>query len=330
MVCFGIIGVGAMGQEHIRNIAILEGSSVAAIADTSPEMLEQAIRSVAVGGGATKPTAYSDYRDLLSSAEVDAVIICTPNCHHHEVLLAAIPSGKHILCEKPLCTTVEHCVDICKRTEGYAGVFWVGMEYRFMPSVARLIEEVDAGTIGRLRMLSIREHRFPFLLKVGNWNRFTANTGGTLVEKCVHFFDLMNRIVGARPVRVYASGGQDVNHLDEAAVDAADVGTGTHSGVPDILDNAFVITDYANGARAHLDLCMFAEASRHQEELCAVGDLGHNNAGHNYVGHNCRGHNLIGHSYAGQDCIGHNYAGHDYIGHNCRCHRCLTMYAITV
>ncbi len=51
-------------------------------------------------------------------------------------------------------------------------VVWVGMEYRFMPSIARLIQEVDIGTLGAPKMLSIREHRFPFLRKVGHWNRF--------------------------------------------------------------------------------------------------------------------------------------------------------------
>ena len=56
-------------------------------------------------------------------------------------------------------------------------------------------------------MVAIREHRFPFLVKVDNWNRFTKNTGGTLVEKCCHFFDLMIQATGSRPVRVMASGG---------------------------------------------------------------------------------------------------------------------------
>jgi predicted dehydrogenase len=101
-------------------------------------------------------------------------------------------------------------------------------------------------------------------VKVGDWNRLSRNTGGTLVEKCCHFFDLMNLIVEARPHRVYASGGQDVNHLDEYY-------DGERS---DILDNAFVIVDYDNGVRAHLDLCMFAEASRQEQEISVVGDLG--------------------------------------------------------
>jgi predicted dehydrogenase len=69
---------------------------------------------------------------------------------------------------------------------------------------------------------------------------------------------------GARPVRVMASGGQDVNHLDERY----------EAGVPDILDNAFVIVDFDDGRRAMLDLSMFAEGSAYEQELVAVGDTG--------------------------------------------------------
>lgn len=50
---------------------------------------------------------------------------------------------------------------------------------------------------------------------MNNWNRFNVNTGGTLVEKCCHFFDLMRLFAGANPVCVMASGGMDVNHKDE-------------------------------------------------------------------------------------------------------------------
>lgn len=113
-------------------------------------------------------------------------------------------------------------------------------------------------------MLTIREHRFPFLSKVGDWNRFNANTGGTFVEKCCHFFDLMRLIVGAEPTRVMATASQAVNHLDEA-----------YDGrTPDIIDNGYVIVDFDNGARAMLELCMFAEGARYQEVVSAVGSDG--------------------------------------------------------
>ena len=132
-----------------------------------------------------------------------------------------------------------------------------------MPPVSALRERLAAAT-GGIKMLTIREHRFPFLPKVGDWNRFNAKSGGTFVEKCCHFFDLMRLLIGADPVQVMASGGQAFNHLDE-----------TYQGeVPDIWDHGYVIIDFANGVRAMLELCMFAEGSQFQEEISAVGPTG--------------------------------------------------------
>jgi predicted dehydrogenase len=192
------------------------------------------------------------------------VIIASPNHTHRAVLDDVLATEVAALVEKPLCTTVPDCLAVVEAASRRSAVTWVGLEYRYMPPVDVLRRTVADGTIGRVRMMAIREHRFPFLRKVGDWNRFNENTGGTLVEKCCHFFDLMNLVVGSRPVRVYASGAQDVNHLDERY----------EGRTPDILDNAFVTVDYEHGARAMLDLCMFAEAGRNEQDLVVVGDTG--------------------------------------------------------
>jgi predicted dehydrogenase len=133
-----------------------------------------------------------------------------------------------------------------------------------MPPVAEAIRLAHAGEIGRIHQVAIREHREPFYPKVGQWNRFQARTGGTLVEKCCHYFNLMELVLGEHPVRVFASGGQRVNHLDER-VDGK---------VPDLLDSAYVVLEYPGGARACLDLCMFAENSLDNEHVVIVGDEG--------------------------------------------------------
>ena len=132
---------------------------------------------------------------MLADETVDAVIISTPNYHHIHVLRDLIPSRvRHILVEKPMCTTLADCREVRQLVEEHMGpatgrVFWVGMEYRFMPPIARLLEHVDGGAIGKLHMVHIREHRFPFLLKVENWNRFNANTGGAQRPiACIIFF----------------------------------------------------------------------------------------------------------------------------------------------
>ena len=255
---YGVIGTGMMGCEHIANLAHLPGARVAALADPHPPSLETAALL------APAAACFSDHRDLLDSGLCDAVVVATPNMTHAAVLDDVWGTSLHVLVEKPLCIKVADCRRVLEAAAGHRGLIWVGLEYRYMAPFARLIEEVRAGTAGRVRMVSLREHRFPFLDKVGDWNRFAANTGGTLVEKCCHFFDLMNQVMPGRPEQVYASGGQMVNHLDES-----------YDGrTPDIIDSAYVVVDYDDGARALLDLCMFADATHDQQEFAVMGDAG--------------------------------------------------------
>jgi predicted dehydrogenase len=216
---YGVIGTGMMGIEHLKNLALVPGAALVAFADPHEESRHWA-RLVA----GEAPRAYEDHRALLDDPRVDAVVIATPNHTHRALLEDAFATRKHLLVEKPLCTTPEDARWAAERAARHPGVVWTAMEYRYMPPVARLLDELRKGTIGRLRMLA----------------------------------------VGSEAVRVYASGAMDVNHKDERY----------EGETPDILDNAYVIVDFANGARALLDLCMFAEGSRNQEEIAATGDLG--------------------------------------------------------
>jgi predicted dehydrogenase len=261
---YGFAGVGMMGMEHVRNVLALPGAEVVAVADPHGASLDAARAEV---GDSLR--CHDDVSDMVEAEELDVVVVSTPNSTHRSVLEPLWGRPLHLMIEKPLCTTVEDAALVRERAAEHPGVVWVGLEYRYMPPVARFVDEVRSGAAGRVVMLSVREHRYPFLVKVGDWNRFTRNTGGTLVEKCCHFFDLMRLVLDADPVRVLASGGQDVNHLDERY--DTDVAEGE---VPDILDNAFVVVDFDSGARAVLDLCMFAEGSRWEQELVATGDAG--------------------------------------------------------
>jgi predicted dehydrogenase len=251
-----------MGVEHLNNLAVTPGAVVTALADPVGGSLSRA--RAALGEHAAGVVTLSDSAALANSGLVDAVIVASPNNTHRQVLEPLFDAGLPILCEKPLATTIEDARWIVERAAKAPAPFWTAMEYRYMPPAAEFISEVHGGRVGKLQMLSIREHRFPFLEKVGDWNRFAANTGGTMVEKCCHFFDLMRLITRSEAVRVYCSGGMDVNHLDERYDGRS----------PDILDNSFTTVDFANGVRAMLDLCMFADGAENQEEITAVGDAG--------------------------------------------------------
>ena len=259
-VRYGLVGAGMMGREHITNLAITPGARLVAIADTASESLAAAKRTL--GDRAHGVRQFDDAAALAKAGGLDAVIVASPNHTHREVLAPLFDAELHILCEKPLATTLDDARWVSAQAAGTPHVFWTAMEYRYMPPAAEFIRQVQDGRVGQLKMLSIREHRFPFLVKVGDWNRFNRNTGGTMVEKCCHFFDLMRLIVGAEAVRVYCSGGHDVNHLDERYAGER----------PDIIDNSYTVVDFDNGVRAMLDLCMFADGAENQEEIAAVGD----------------------------------------------------------
>ena len=255
---YGMIGCGMMGQEHLRNIALLDDTRVAAIFEPDAQMATESRKFA--------PDAqFVDSVDALLAVEaLDCILIASPNYRHVEQLEAlAAHRPLPVLVEKPLFTDPAHAERLAAFRVSYPAPVWVAMEYRYMPPVATLLAEAEAAT-GGIKMLTIREHRFPFLEKVGDWNRFNRFTGGTFVEKCCHFFDLMRLTLKSEPVRVLASGGADVNHLGERYDDEA----------PDILDNGYVIVDFANGTRAMLELCMFAEGARYQEEISAVGPKG--------------------------------------------------------
>jgi myo-inositol 2-dehydrogenase/D-chiro-inositol 1-dehydrogenase len=259
-VRYGLVGAGMMGIEHITNLAITPGAVVTALADPTRTSLDASLKSLGDKAGSVQ--SFDSVEALATSGLCDAVIVASPNYTHRAVLEPVFDAGLHILCEKPVATTIADAKWIVERAEASDKVFWTAMEYRYMPPAAEFIREIRDGRIGRLQMLSIREHRFPFLEKVGDWNRFNRNTGGTMVEKCCHFFDLMRLITQSEAVRVYCSGAMNVNHLDER-----------YDGqTPDIIDNSYTTVDFANGVRAMLDLSMFADGAENQEEIAAVGD----------------------------------------------------------
>jgi predicted dehydrogenase len=276
---YGFIGCGMMGQEHLRNLAMIEGAVVAAIFE--PDAAMQKLASSFAPQAEFAPT----FEAILARADIDAWVMTSPNHCHAEQLTAVMDKNpKPVLLEKPACVNLDEVSSLqalldkaCSRANAATlPPIWTAMEYRYMPPITKLIEEAqrteaNGSMTGEAVMFSIREHRYPFLTKVGDWNRFSRNTGGTLVEKCCHFFDLMRHVMQADPIRVYASGGQNHNHLDEAY--AGDT--------PDILDNAYLVLDFPPSQAGHglprralLDLCMFAEGSRYQEELCVVGARG--------------------------------------------------------
>ena len=260
---FNVIGAGIMGCEHIR-VTMLEGrASIHGIYDSNPGSIDSAIAALDSVSKDRTLKIYKTLKEACNDPEVDGLIISTPNFSHLEVLKTAVKSGKHILLEKPMATNIKDAWEIMQLAENYIGVFQIGLQYRYKAIyVEPIYETLRRKTIGKLKTISIQEHRPPFLDKVDQWNKFSQYSGGTLVEKCCHYFDLFNHFAGARPRKVYASGSQAVNFID----------FDYKGNTSDIIDNAFVVVEYENGIRANFNLCMFTPLF--YEEIILCGDDG--------------------------------------------------------
>ena len=261
---FNIIGTGMMGIEHLR-VTYLEGrATIHGIYDPNPRSVAAAQEALSQIDSNSKLKVYNDLESACTDPEVDGLIISTPNFSHISVIREAVKSKKHILLEKPMATTIPDAHEIYSIAKNYPPVFQIGLQYRYKAMYADAIQEaLNHRKLGDIKMIHILEHRYPFLDKVKQWNKFNQYSGGTLVEKCCHYFDLMNLFAQSRPTKIYATGSMAVNFR-----------TFEYNGrKSDILDNAVVSVDYENGVRAGFTLCMFSPQS--YEELMLCGDEGH-------------------------------------------------------
>ena len=261
---FNVIGTGMIGQEHIA-VTMLEGrASVHGVYDPQPLSIQQAKKVSSHYGSSEDLRVYHSLQEACHDPKVDGLIICTPNYTHLDVVKAAIPSGKHILLEKPMATTLQDADEIRQLIKHYEAVFQIGLQYRYKAIYVEAFHEAfERKSIGDIKTISILEHRLPFLDKVNQWNKFSKYSGGTFVEKCCHYFDLFNLFAQAKPQSVYSTGSRAVNFLNfEYQNEKADM-----------IDNAFVTIVYENGIRANFNLCMFAPMF--YEEIILCGDEGH-------------------------------------------------------
>lgn len=182
-----ILGTGMMGQEHISYINGYPGDvRIDFLVDPfqpSLETAQQVMEEFRKNGNDHQPTLLQSQEELLQHAnDIDLLVIASPNYLHTDALMQW---GKHdltILVEKPVAVSQEQIdrLHALREDPEFKARVWVAMEYRFMPAIAKLISLVPS-TVGDLKMITIRENRFPFLHKVGTWNRDVKKTGDTLV-----------------------------------------------------------------------------------------------------------------------------------------------------
>ena len=241
----GLLGAGWFGREaHLRNLMQLPNANVVAISSRSEE--SRVAAKEIVGDGLQ---TFADWRDVLSVESLDAVIIALTNDLHYEAAMAAFTAGLHVLCEKPLGLTISKCDQIIAAAADAGKILQVGHEMRHQALYQRMKSMVEAGDVGDPQIIWCREYRGP--MRPG-WRSSKELTGGMLLEKNCHHFDLFNWMLDAQPVRVFAFGGKNVLTDRE------------------LIDNAQVLVEFAGGKRAVLEICLFAPSGGD----CEIGIVG--------------------------------------------------------
>ncbi len=248
-----LIGTGQNMLGHIRSLVHIDDVDIVGLADVDEERLAKAAEAL----DNDAPT-FTDYQRLLDEIEADACFIAVPNYLHRQVTCDCLDAGLHTMCEKPMATSTDDCDAMIAAAERNDRILEVGLSCRFSRIDSQAHELVASGIIGEPKMIWCREFRAPFAKKYQDWILDSDRSGGTLLEKTCHHFDLFNWFADSDASRVYASGAPDWVYRDAGAhAERKDEGAKV-----DIIDNAFVTVDYVSGLRANLGLCMFAPRGR--------------------------------------------------------------------
>ena len=153
-------------------------------------------------------TIYDDFENMLDLEKPDAVIVTTTDAFHHEYIIRALNKGYDVITEKPITNTYEKCLAIREAEKKSGKKVTVTFNCRFMPAFVGIKEIVASGKIGKI--LSINYEYFLNRWHGGDyfkrWHRLMENSGGMLVHKSTHHFDVMNWILEDEPVKVSALG----------------------------------------------------------------------------------------------------------------------------
>jgi predicted dehydrogenase len=232
----GLIGLGSMGRNHLRVISSHPETTLAAVADPTPEALEAAVTQTGAAG-------YADPLEMIAKAELDGVVIAAPTTNHSALALAAIDRGLPVLVEKPLAATVDDAAAIVLAARKKGVRVQVGHVERYNPAVLEMGRLLRAGWLSSIYAITSRRAG-PFPARIRDV--------GVTVDLGTHDVDMLSWIAGERPVRVYAETAQRIHATHE--------------------DLTFGLMHFPSGATGFLDVDWLTPAKR--RSLTVVGEEG--------------------------------------------------------
>jgi predicted dehydrogenase len=196
----GLIGGGGIVDAHIRGYrAYADLIEVTAVADVIDEIARR--RAAELGAA-----AYTDFRQMILEADLDAVDICLPHHLHAEAIVSAAQAGKHILCEKPLCLTVEQANQVQQAVRTAGVTLMCAHNQLFLPAVSRARQLLDQDILGTVYEVRITDTFYnDFNPKNMGWRATAATSGGgELMDTGYHPTYLMLHLAGGSAVEATA------------------------------------------------------------------------------------------------------------------------------
>jgi xylose dehydrogenase (NAD/NADP) len=241
---WGILGAARIA-EHFVGPALSRSphAAVRAVASRRPEAAQRLAATVGA------PRAYPDYQALLDDPDIDAIYIALPNALHAPWTLAALAAGKHVLCEKPLTTTLHDAEAIRSAARETGRVVAEAFMYRVHPQLAALVQRIREGAIGEVHSV---EASLSFVLDdPGDIRMSDELGGGALLDLGCYVVDAANLVYGGPPIA-----GASISHRGDTGVDLHTCG----------------VLDYGRGRTAQLSASFLLPW--HDSALVVRGDKG--------------------------------------------------------
>lgn len=197
----GVIGVGLAGRHHLRDYLTHPDADIVAIADPDAARLQE------IGDQFDVSRRYPSGEQMLQEEELDVVSIVTPNKFHKPLTIAALETGCHVLCEKPMAMNADEARQMLAVSRRVGKRLMVNFSYRFTEQSMALKQQVDAGALGEVYFARTVWHRRRGLPGLGGWfGQKALSGGGSLIDLGVHRLDLALWLMGyPRPVWVLGS-----------------------------------------------------------------------------------------------------------------------------
>ncbi|MCD6083811.1 Gfo/Idh/MocA family oxidoreductase [Candidatus Aerophobetes bacterium] len=223
-VRLGVIGLGGMGQGHLRSIKEVQEAELTAVSDVDAEINKKISEEYGVPG-------FTNYEELLESKLVDAVLIATPHYFHPEIGIAAMRRGIHCLSEKPIAVSVSDADRFVEEAQRSGVVFSVMYQQRTLPQMRLARKIMESGRLGQIRRTCMIEpnYRSQAYYDSATWRAtWKGEGGGVLINQAPHGIDLF-LLLGGMPSRVTAKVRTRLHNIE-------------------VEDEATALLEYPNGA----------------------------------------------------------------------------------